>query len=132
MAMARVIIIAAALGTIWRLHGTIDFAISLSLFAFAAFAISGYARWLAMPATLWLGAISYPLYLIHRNLGYFSLGALHREGWPTWLALICAVTGALVLATLLTYFVERPLCRYLRVAYARSKVSAPAAKYRVQ
>ena len=122
--VARVAIIAIAFTTIWRIHGALHLAISLGLFVCAVFALSDYARFMVMPATLWLGAISYPLYLIHRNLGYLSLGAMHREGWPTWLALLCTAIGALVFATLLTYFVERPLCRVLRVAYVKWKGAA--------
>ena len=119
----RVLIIIASFATIGLIHGWGDLAISLALFAAAAFSISRLGRFLVSPVLLWLGAISYALYLIHRNLGYLALNAMHRHGVSTPMALAIAVTTALILATLLTYLVERPLCAYLRKLYRQRYLS---------
>ena len=118
----RMIIIAASLATIGYMHGPLAFAISLGLFAIAAFAVSDRGRILVSPVLLWLGAISYSLYLIHRNLGYSAITEMHNHGFSSSIALPVAIISALALATLLTYFVERPLCAYLRQMYRQKKL----------
>ena len=112
-------IMAISLATVWLVHGTVDFVVATGLFFAAAFAVSERGKILAAPTLLWLGAISYSLYLIHRNLGYRAMTEMHQYGWPTWAMLVVTISGALALATALTYFVERPLCVYLRGAIAR-------------
>jgi peptidoglycan/LPS O-acetylase OafA/YrhL len=84
--------------------------------------------------TLWLGAISYPLYLLHRNLGYRLLFALHARGVPSALAVCIGIAFALALATAVNRLVERPAMTAIRKWYkARSPKStaqptaAPAA-----
>ncbi len=119
----RMFIIASSLATIGVMHGPLAFAISLALFAAAVFAVSDRGRILVSPVLLWLGAISYSLYLIHRNLGYAALTEMHNRGFPTSIALSLAIISALALATLLTYFIERPLCAYLRKMYRQRNLA---------
>ena len=119
----RMFIIASSLATIGFMHGPLAFAISLALFAAAVFAVSDRGRILVSPVLLWLGAISYSLYLIHRNLGYAALTEMHNHGFPTSIALSLAIISALALATLLTYFIERPLCAYLRKMYRQKNLA---------
>jgi len=91
-------------------------------------AVTGKLRFAVSPVTLWLGGISYPLYLIHRNLGYWTMDRLHGLGVPVWLLFTVTIVGALVLATALTYAVERPALRALRQWYrtrARATVVGP-------
>jgi len=52
------------------------------LFATFGLAVTGKLRFAVSPVTLWLGGISYPLYLIHRNLGYSTMFRLHEFGVP--------------------------------------------------
>jgi peptidoglycan/LPS O-acetylase OafA/YrhL len=63
---------------------------------------------------VFLGTVSYPLYLLHQNIGYVILRNLRAQGvdygWA--LALACVVT--LAGATALTFGVERPAQRRLR------------------
>ena len=115
----RAAIMAISLATVYLVHGVGDFIVATGLFFAAAFAVSERGKVLAAPALLWLGAISYSLYLIHRNLGYRAMTEMHQHGWPTWAMLLVTISGALALATTLTYFVERPLCAYLRGAITR-------------
>ncbi len=85
-------------------------------------ATHGYLRFLVSKLTLWLGAISYSLYLIHRNLGYQVLDWLHAHGVGVVLAVPAAIAGALLLATLLTYGIERPALARIRIWYRDRKV----------
>lgn len=61
----------------------------------------------------WLGALTYPLYLVHEYVGWAIIEPAHpRLG--RWLTLLLAVGCCLVLAWLLHRFVEEPVHRPLR------------------
>lgn len=107
----------AAAALVDGLPGAVSAAVILAIFALA---VAGRLRWAVNPVTLWLGAISYALYVTHRNLGYVALNAAHEWGWnPT--AAIVTVTGvALVIASGVTYGIERPAMRALRDWWATS------------
>jgi peptidoglycan/LPS O-acetylase OafA/YrhL len=79
---------------------------------------SGRLRFLVFAPTLWLGAISYSLYLIHRNLGYHMLDWLHARGLSAGAAIPLTILGALALATALTYGIERPSLGWIRAWYS--------------
>jgi peptidoglycan/LPS O-acetylase OafA/YrhL len=100
--------------------------IAVMLFATFGLAVSGRLRIAVSPVTLWLGAISYSIYLSHRNLGYSTMFRLHELGVPVWLLFTVTLAGALVLGTALAYLVERPALRTLRRWY-RSRTQAAAA-----
>ncbi|MCK7593977.1 acyltransferase family protein [Pseudomarimonas salicorniae] len=63
---------------------------------------------------VWLGAISYPLYLLHQDIGYVVLQWLQAEqvGLLARIGLTTAV--AIGLAALVHYAVENPAMRWLR------------------
>ena len=105
---------AAAVGWI---DGLLRVGIAAILFATFGLAVTGKFRFAVSPVTLWLGGISYPLYLSHRNLGFSTMSRLHELGVPVWLLFTVTLTGALVLATALAYLVERPALRALRQWY---------------
>lgn len=96
---------------------------SLVFFSAFALAISGRMKWLANPVLLWLGAISYPLYVTHRNMGYDTLQILHDHGMPSALSLPLVTAAALLIATAVTYGVERPAMRWLRARYEALKAA---------
>jgi peptidoglycan/LPS O-acetylase OafA/YrhL len=88
-----------------------------ALFVLFGLAVTGHLRFAVSPVTLWLGGISYSLYLSHRNLGYSAMFRLHEAGVPVWVNFIAVLAGALILATFLTYVIERPAQRALRRWY---------------
>ncbi len=69
-------------------------------------------RWL-----IFLGFISYPLYLIHQNLGFVILRALDPLGLPYLVSLSITALLVFLLASLLSYKVEHPLNKWLRNWY---------------
>ena len=70
---------------------------------FGVFWLIATRRWVmrASPLTLWAGLLTYPVYLLHQNIGYMLLERL-RPLWPSFtgrlalvMALVCAALGLL-------------------------------------
>ncbi|WP_428653568.1 acyltransferase family protein [Runella sp.] len=80
--------------------------------------VSRRLEWINNRVTLFLGTISYSLYVIHH---YFMNGVVtllrDKLGWQFMPAALVALTGALLLAVGITYLVEKPALKYLRVWY---------------
>jgi peptidoglycan/LPS O-acetylase OafA/YrhL len=80
--------------------------------------VSQRLEWINNRLTLFLGTISYSLYVIHH---YFMNGVVtllrDKLGWQFIPAALTALTGALLLAIGITYLVEKPALKYLRVWY---------------
>ncbi len=74
----------------------------------------GALAFLVNPVTLWLGAISYPLYLLHNNIGFAVMLRLGEAGLPAPLLVIAATLLALTLATLVNRFIEKPSLAIIR------------------
>jgi peptidoglycan/LPS O-acetylase OafA/YrhL len=87
-----------------------------------ALAISGRVKFLISRTTLWLGAISYSLYLIHRNLGYQVLDWMHAHGVAPLVAVPLTIAGALALATASTWLIEKPALTLVRTWYASRRM----------
>lgn len=94
-------------------------ALAAVLFGLVLAAASGRLRWLRAGWLLWLGAISYPLYLIHENISWSIQLRLHALRVPPDLAALIALAIALALATVLTRAVEQPAMRVIRDRYRR-------------
>jgi peptidoglycan/LPS O-acetylase OafA/YrhL len=67
----------------------------------------------------WGGALTYPLYLVHGQFGFFVIDQLHRDHSP-YLVLAAAALLSLAIALLINLLVERPFARPLRRAMERS------------
>lgn len=70
----------------------------------------------------YLGELSYPLYLLHQNIGYVLLLALAAAGVSRSLAVVATVVIVVSLATLIAYGADVPLRRRLRAAYGRTRL----------
>ncbi|MCB1908470.1 MAG: acyltransferase [Rhodocyclaceae bacterium] len=88
--------------------------IILILFAFLVLAITRQMSFLRHPALLFLGAISYPLYLLHNNVGSAIIFALNDAELPMAEALLAALSVSLVFAAALHRFVELPAMKKIR------------------
>ncbi|WP_028523107.1 acyltransferase family protein [Runella limosa] len=84
--------------------------------------VSHKLEWINNRVTLYLGTISYSLYVIHH---YFTVGVItvlkDKFGWSFVQASTVALAAAFVLATAITYFIEKPSLQYLRVWYKNRK-----------
>jgi len=82
--------------------------------ALMAVALWGPQHLLGNRALSHLGEVSYPLYLTHQNLGYVVLLLLASLNLPRLVGITLTGVVALLLATTLTFLVDRPLRRFLR------------------
>lgn len=76
--------------------------------------VTGNLRWLRGRVFVFLGGISYSLYLLHQAIGFAVIHRLERLGVHSWIAVLAALVLSLVLATLLTRWVERPAMAAIR------------------
>ncbi|HMZ84175.1 MAG TPA: acyltransferase [Rhodocyclaceae bacterium] len=110
----------------WYMHGTEGLLVASAIFAVFAMAVAGWLRFLVNQVSIWFGAISYSLYISHRNLGYSSMQYLHEQGVTVGLGLTVVFGGALLLATAIHYAVERPVGRRLTRWYKGRSVTRGA------
>lgn len=76
--------------------------------------LSGRLRWLGTAPMAYLGAISYSLYLLHQSIGFVLIHRMEQRGVAPLAAVAITVGVIFVMATLLTYLVERPALRWIR------------------
>ena len=66
---------------------------------------------LTLKPLVFLGTISYPLYLTHQNIGYIIMNYLQ---FNFWVEIILATTISIGLATAIHFSIEKPTLKYLR------------------
>lgn len=107
----------AALAVMTVVDGPMLGALALAFGVLLIGAAQGRWRWLEHPALLWLGAVSYGLYLLHENIGWALLRRLEGVGLEPHAAIVLTVVLALLLAHGLTRAVEQPAMRWIRDSY---------------
>ncbi len=80
-------------------------------------ALAGRLRWIAAPPLLWLGGVSYALYICHEAIGFRVIWLLDGVGVPHLVSVALAITVVLVFAQAISRFVERPAMRGLRALW---------------
>lgn len=91
------------------------------------FAAKGRLGFLNNRGLVFLGTISYTLYLVHENIGWALIMRLEKSGMDANAAIVVALAVALLLATLLTKLVEQPAMRWVRERYRQRKLAIAAA-----
>jgi peptidoglycan/LPS O-acetylase OafA/YrhL len=84
-----------------------------------AAATGQFAAWLQLRPLVWLGAVSYPLYLVHQKVGHLVIAHALAARAPALLAIAVAVVVALVLAWVLHRVIELLAMQLIRNAYRR-------------
>ena len=85
--------------------------------------VTGRLSWLRTAPLAYLGAISYSLYLLHQSIGFVLIHQMEQRGVAPLTAVMLTVGAIFVLATALTYLVERPALRWIRSAWrSRSRL----------
>ncbi|HKY15747.1 MAG TPA: acyltransferase [Microthrixaceae bacterium] len=90
-------------------------------------AVFGHLRVLESKPLLWLGSISYSIYLVHAYPGYITIKLLLDAGWNRNLAILVAIAQTMVLAIGLNKLVEKPVTRWLRARRKRGVMQASVA-----
>lgn len=96
------------------LGGWIEGVVTIGLLGLLWLAIADKLPVLRWAPLVWLGGISYALYLIHQNLGYGSLRLMELHGMPPKAAIFICIVGAIAVAAFLTHRVERPLAQKIK------------------
>lgn len=101
-------IIIAVLGAIncYRFNDLYDYLGVLFLFILFK---EGLLKVLITPPLLYLGAISYPLYLCHQTNGYVLISYLKQYNINSYVSILIAVAVSLLLSVLVHELIERRL-----------------------
>ena len=99
--------------------GLLYFLISIGFAALVWLGVHGRLRLLQLAPLVWLGDISYPLYLLHQRIGTDVMGQLDFFGVPGPATTALAIAFVVVLAAVVHVIVETPGRRWLRAKLAR-------------
>jgi peptidoglycan/LPS O-acetylase OafA/YrhL len=66
---------------------------------------------------VFLGSISYSLYLVHQNIGYVIINKSYEYNLSAFVAISSATLVSFFIAILLTFYIERPILKFLRKVY---------------
>lgn len=118
--------LALALTTLGVTESLASAALGGAFFTLVLLAARSRLALLRLPVLVWLGTISYPLYLLHENISWSLMLKMHALGWPADAIAILALIGALALAHGVTKWVEQPAMRWIRQRW-RSRHAATRA-----
>lgn len=74
-------------------------------------------QWLSVAGSsviLWMGVLTYPVYILHQNIGYTLLEIGGWRGVDFQLRALIVLTGVVAAAWAVNRFLERPVSRWLR------------------
>jgi len=126
MARASWLQYGVAAATAFLAQGTPGLLLALAIAAVFRLVSQRRARLLDTRVLVFLGAISYPLYLLHQNIGYVVIHALRARSLPYGWAMLGAMAVTLAAATALHYAVEVPAReRFQRWSRRRRAVVVP-------
>jgi peptidoglycan/LPS O-acetylase OafA/YrhL len=80
----------------------------------------GGIPFLRLPPLVFLGTISYSLYLVHQKMGHIVMAKMADHGVDPAYGLIVAALISIAVATALTFLVERPALNAIRDWYKKS------------
>lgn len=90
---------------------------------FGIFSAIAFGDWRMQASfwTVWAGRLTYPVYLLHQNIGYMGIEALHEWGVGLIPAGLLMLLVIVALSTLICLYVEVPVGRWLRRTLAESR-----------
>ncbi len=72
---------------------------------------------------MFLGYISYPLYLLHQNIGSYIMNTLESYNIQEYIVIIITICLLIILAWAVTRYIEKPILKYLRGGRHRQQIS---------
>jgi peptidoglycan/LPS O-acetylase OafA/YrhL len=119
LSIFRVTVLIGAILTQCYIQGAMAGVIAAISIAAVYAASRGWLQLLEITPLIFLGNISYSLYLIHQNIGYVVIRAGYAYGFNNKLAIAIAAAFAILLASAMTFIVERPAMMAIRSWYRR-------------
>jgi peptidoglycan/LPS O-acetylase OafA/YrhL len=106
-------------GSIAMMEGVWYVAWAFGVAAILYLAAIGKLKGASSKVFLFLGAISYPLYLLHEYLGYTFMRRVEAAGLHSAVAVLIAAVGCIGLAYLIHRFAEDPSMKWVRERYKK-------------
>jgi peptidoglycan/LPS O-acetylase OafA/YrhL len=97
-----------------------DLAVAL-IFFIMFLVVRGNLRWLVNPVFLFLGTISYTLYLVHNEIGKAVMEDFAARGWSRWPGALVAAGLSFFIAICISFIVEKPAMKWIRQKYSAWK-----------
>jgi len=79
--------------------------------------IYGKLSWIINKPTVFLGSISYSLYLIHENIGFVIMRYLYTLHLNAWAIFIIPTLSTIGIASAITFGIEKPAMYFIRGKY---------------
>ncbi|MBI3950857.1 MAG: acyltransferase [Acidobacteria bacterium] len=117
--MKRYLILASCLLVQWVVSSWQLTLIVTFFFIVFYLAIKGRLSFIVWRPLVFLGTISYALYLVHQNIGYVIIRALYRQGINPNASIAIAIIVSLCLASAVTFLIEKPALQAIRTGYAK-------------
>jgi peptidoglycan/LPS O-acetylase OafA/YrhL len=110
---------AAAIATLCLCESIFVAGLALVLATAVYFAAQNRFSLLRFKPVVWLGTISYPLYLLHENIGWALMLKLQSVGISMDMTIFLTLCTSLLLAGAVTYRIEQPAMRWIRSRYQK-------------
>jgi peptidoglycan/LPS O-acetylase OafA/YrhL len=124
------LVIVFCLICIYFVNGKAIFIASIIFSSFFILFCNGRLKFINVKPLTWLGGISYSLYLLHQNIGYIIIRKLDSLHVNFLVILIIPTIISLLLATAVTYSIEKPFIYMLRSQQLIDKLFRRNAKNR--
>lgn len=83
--------------------------------------VEGRLEWICVRPLIWIGQISYSLYLVHQHIGFTIMLRTDAAGWHPLVGYVLAIGAAIALGYSVNRYVERPCARHLTALWDRWK-----------
>jgi peptidoglycan/LPS O-acetylase OafA/YrhL len=80
-------------------------------------ALTGRMRFLSIKPFVFMGSISYSLYLLHQNVGLIIINKFYELTWNPLAGIFFSLIITVFLATLSSIYIETPSLKYIRQVY---------------
>ena len=114
-------LISAAIFSVYLSYPINSFILLSLFFLVFSLIIKNKLRFLGHRSLVYIGTISYSLYLLHQNIGYVIINAFYAQHLNPILAIFVSLIVTILLAHLLLITVERPSLNFLRFFYKNNK-----------
>ena len=108
------VILLLSLLSVYYVDGLLIFCLSVMFSVLFYLSITNCLRFISVKPLVFLGSISYSLYLLHQNIGYIVIRELYKYEVNYFLVVLIPTLISLLLATFVTFCIEKPAMRLLR------------------